>query len=190
MTYQIALFVHLMALLAATAASAIVHFAAARRAAAATLRDSMEWSRLMGATARVFPVAVLTLVATGAYMVAGRWGWSEGWIKAGFLGAFVLLASGAIMGKRGAAEARRNIQRLQSATHELRNDRSTDRLAAVLSDANTGLALAIALVMTIKPGFAASLGVLAIGAAAGTYRALSGVRAGDSISDTSEFEAA
>ena len=187
--YQIALFVHLLALLAATAASAIVHFAASRRATAPTLRASMEWGSVIGATARVFPVAVLVLVATGAYMVSGRWGWSAGWVDAGLTGALLLLVSGAILGKRGAAEARANAERLREAGGELPNDAVPDRVARLLSDANTGLALAIVLVMTVKPGLAGSLAVLGVGAAAGAYRARERVAASPALGRAANPEA-
>jgi len=188
--YQIALSIHLLALLAATAASGIVHLAAARRAAASSLRDAMDWGRLMGSTARVFPIAVLTLVATGAYMVAGHWQWSDGWIMAGAGGAFALLASGAVVGARGAAEARGNVQRLQKAGRDLPNDAAPDRIMALLSEANTGLALAIVLVMTLKPGLGASVAVLAIGVTVGAYRALGRGHRRAPMVDTSEVEAA
>ncbi|HVA58826.1 MAG: hypothetical protein WBQ26_01855 [Gemmatimonadaceae bacterium] len=188
--YQIALFFHLLALLAATAASSIVHFAAARRAAAATLRESMDWARLMGSTARVFPIAVITLMATGAYMTASHWHWRQGWVQAGFAGALLLLASGAVVGRRGAAEARATVGRLQSAGRELPNDGARDLIMALLSGANTGLALAIVLVMTIKPGLAASLAVLGTGVAMGAYLGRGRVHAKAALVDASEIEAA
>lgn len=188
--YEIVLFVHLLALLAATAASAIIKFAGSRRAAATTLRDAMSWGKVMGSTSRVFPIAVLTLVATGSYLAASRWGWRQGWIEAAFLASFLLLATGAILGRRAAAAARVNVQRLQAATYELPNDEAPDRFSAVLSEANTGLALATAAVMTIKPGLAASLAVLAVGAGIGAAHAWSGLRTTEPTSNTSEFEAA
>ncbi|MBW7933938.1 MAG: hypothetical protein H3C62_10075 [Gemmatimonadaceae bacterium] len=83
-----------------------------------------------------------------------------------------------------------NVQRLQAATYELPNDEAPDRLAAVLSEANTGLALATAAVMTIKPGLAASLAVLAVGAGIGAAHAWTGLRTTEPTSNTSEFEAA
>jgi hypothetical protein len=189
-TYEIALFVHLLALLAATAASAIIKLAGSRRMAARTLRESMEWGALMGATSRVFPIAVLTLVATGSYMSASHWGWRHGWIEAGFVGSFALLASGAFLGRREAVAASESVRRLQDARHELPNDGAPDRLTAVLSEANTGVALAIACVMTIKPGLGASLATLAVGAAAGASLALAHTRTKEPMSDTSEYEKA
>lgn len=188
-TYEIVLFVHLLALLAATAATAIVKLAAKRSAAATSLRASMEWGRLLATTSRVFPIAVVTLVATGSYMAASRWGWRQGWIEAGFLGSFILLASGGFLGRRGAIRARANAARLQAAARDLPNDAAPDRLTAALSQANTGLALAIACVMTVKPHLAASLTLLVVGALLGAMPTLLAARARD-ISDTSEFETA
>lgn len=188
--YQVALFFHLLALLAATSASAIVHLAAGRRASAPTLRQALEWGRVTGRTSRVFPVAVIVLIATGAYMVAGRWSWSDGWIVAGLTGAIALLASGATLGRRGAAEARMGVRRLEEAGGDLPNDAPPDALAAVLAEANTGLALAIVLVMTIKPAVAASFVVLAIGAALGAYRGRGHVRARVRLAELSSAEAA
>lgn len=189
--YQIALLLHLLALLAATSASAIVHFAASRRASAPTLAQSMEWARLQGVTSRVFPFAVLTLVATGAYMVSNRWSWDTGWVEAGFAGAVMLLASGAVLGKRGAAAAKRNVERLQRAAgRELPNDGAPDRVAAVLGDANTGFALAIVVVMTLKPGLLGSLAILATGAAIGAFRGSRHARPGATVTDIKSAKAA
>lgn len=188
--YQIALAIHLFALIAAATASGIVHLAAGRRAAAPTLRQSMEWAKLAGTTARVFPLAVITLVASGGFMVTGRWSWQAGWVEAGLMGAILLFVSGATIGRRGAAQGRANVQRLQSAGHDLPNDGAPDRLAAVLTDANTGLALAIVLVMTLKPGLAGALGTLAFGAASGALIASRQLRARSAPAAMSRAEAA
>ncbi|HEY3288268.1 MAG TPA: hypothetical protein VGJ96_14205 [Gemmatimonadaceae bacterium] len=189
-TYQIALSVHLLALLAATAASAIVHFAAGRRTVTPSLREALEWGKVMSAASRTFPVAVITLVATGLYMVAGRWQWQAGWVAAGMAGALTLLASGAVIGVRSAAAARASLQRLARAGHDLPNDAPPDRVAALLSEANTGIALAVVLVMTLKTGLIASLAVLAVGAAAGAYRALSRGFGHSALAGTAEVETA
>jgi hypothetical protein len=140
--YQIALLIHLLALLAATAASAIIHFAAGRRAAATTLGESVGWGRLMGKTARVFPIAVVTLIATGGYMVSGHWRWDLGWVQAGLTGAVLLLGSGAVVGRREAIRARAGLTRLRQAGPDAPNDGPPGRVEALLGHANTGLALA------------------------------------------------
>ena len=178
--YQIALLVHLLALLSATAASAIVHFAAGRRAAAPTLRQALEWARLTGAAARVFPFAVLTLLASGSYMVgvAGRWSWGAGWVVAGIVASVTLLASGAVLGKRGAAAGRAGGARLQAAAgRDLPNDAPPDRVTAIIAEANTFLAIAVVAVMTLKPGLVVALATLAVGWAIGAWFGVSHLRA-------------
>lgn len=189
-SYQLALFLHLFALLAATSASAVVHFAAGRRSSAPTLRQALDWGKVIARTSRIFPVAVVVLVATGAYMVAGRWSWNDGWVVAGVVGAVALLASGAVLGKRGAAEARAGVQRLESAGRDLPNVAAPDPVGALLGEANTGLALAIVLDMTLKPALVASLVVLAVGAAIGAYRGRRHLRAAAPLAGVSEAEAA
>lgn len=161
--YGVALYVHLLALLSATAASALVHLAAARAARAGSAHEALEWHRFAGKAARVFPLAVLTLVATGSYMVGGAhgWGWGLGWVRAGLLGSVLLLAQGAVIGARG--------KRVAAALAAGR--RAGDPLAARLGSANTAMALAIVFVMAAKPGLAgaltAVLGAAALGALLG-----------------------
>ena len=188
--YTLALFLHLLALLSATAASAIVHFAAHRRAVAPTLRESMEWGRVIGKTSRVFPIAVVTLILTGGYMVGAHWSWQVGWVQAGLAGALALLVTGAVIGKRGAAEAKRNVARLQQAGHDLPNDGAPDRVTTVLADMNTWLAVSIVLAMTVKLALAGSLSLLAIGAAAGAYRGAKRLQAPAPAGVETESEAA
>lgn len=175
--YQAALLLHLLALLAATSASAVVHFGARRKAQAAGLREALEWGKVVAGTARIFPIAVVVLVASGAWMTASRWGWSTGWVEAGFAGSILLLVSGAVLGTRGAADARASVARLQQAGRDLPNDARPDLLSATLGEANTGLALAIVVVMTIKPALLPSMLVLAAGAGAFAWRGMARVRA-------------
>ncbi len=188
--YNVALFIHVMALLSATAASAIVHFAAHRRAAAPMLREAMDWGRLIATTSRVFPIAVVTLILTGGYMVGAHWSWQVGWAQAGIAGAVTLLVVGAVIGKRGAGEGKRNLARLQQAGHDLPNDGAPDRVAAVLGNMNTWLALSIVLVMTVKPTLAGSLTLLAIGAAIGAMRGARRRRVPEAVSVDVKAEAA
>jgi len=95
-----------------------------------------------------------------------------------------------VLGKRGAAEARSNVARLQRAGRDLPNDAPSDLVAAMLSDANTGLALAIVLVMTIKPGLAGSLAVLAIGVGLGAYQGRKHARGANAPAERSKAQAA
>jgi hypothetical protein len=168
MDYRIALFVHLLALMAASAAAALAHLAQARGSRAESLREIMQWHAFTGLVARVFPVATLALVATGAYMVAraGDFGWNAGWVQVGIAGSVILFASGAVLGRRhravGAQLAALQARGGGDAIHAI-----PDRVVATLSWMNVGTAIAVVFVMAQKPGLVGSIVALALGMAAG-----------------------
>lgn len=165
--YHISLYVHLLALVAASAISSVVHLGKSRARCAASLAEARQWLMLVGAAARFFPLVTLTLFATGAYMVSVRspWSWSTGWVEAGIVGVVFLMLSGAVLGARGArtgralAAAAGDAERARAALH--------DPVAAALSWVNTGVALGVVFAMAAKPSLAGSLSALVVGAAAG-----------------------
>ena len=52
------------------------------------------WAGLLGRLGKVFPVALLVLLGSGAYLVHRSWSWSEGWVDVSVVGVAVLFASG------------------------------------------------------------------------------------------------
>jgi hypothetical protein len=168
MDYRIALYVHLLALVAASAASALAHLAQARMARAATPAEVAEWHAFIPLVARAFPLAVLTFAATGAYMVqrAGGFGWSAAWVQAGVVGVVLLMALGAVIGKRhGAASAR--LAASGARTADDARDALRDPVAGTLAWVNTAIGLSVTLVMVVKPGPIGAASVLACGIALG-----------------------
>jgi hypothetical protein len=170
--YGVVLFVHICALLAAISAGATSHLSEARMRSAATVEALRPWAQLLGRLGKVFPVALLVLLASGAYLVHRGWSWSDGWVEASLAGVLVLFASGgglvrargvalrrALMGASGQvpAEAQRLIR-----VHP----------AGLASWMNTGIALGIVFAMTVKPALVGSVGALVVGAAAGLTVAL------------------
>jgi hypothetical protein len=175
--YHIALYVHLLALVAAVAAAAIVHLAEIRGRRAASVAEVRQWHSLAGATARVFPIATLTLLATGGYMVGvhGPWSWSAGWVEAGLAGVAFLLLGGPVLGVR-AARAGRALASLGAAELERARALLHDPVVGTLSWMNTGVALAVVFDMAAKPALPVSVTALLVGAAAGllAHRATNG----------------
>jgi hypothetical protein len=168
--YQVALFFHLSSLLlAATAASLAMH-AALRLRAARDADEAAWWLRFVGRVVRLFPVAVLGLLATGAYMTHARWSWSLPWIQASVagLGLIVVLGSG-IEAARGRALGR-----------ELEANGLSVRARRLLRDPvswsakmmTQTVALAVVFVMTIKPGPGVAAGALAAAVVAGLVSAV------------------
>jgi uncharacterized membrane protein len=171
--YHIALFIHLLALVAASAAAAIVHFAGARGGRATSPDEALQWRDLVDSTEKVFPAAVVTLFATGVFMMyQAGWMWSAGWIVAGILGAVTLAVIGRILGFRGAA-SRREIVHAREAGGPVP---PADVPETVLSWCNTGLAVAIVFVMVTKPTLPGALLSLLVGFASGGGIGLRAVR--------------
>ena len=126
------------------------------------------WAQLLGRLGKVFPVALLILLASGAYLVHDAWSWSAGWVDASLVGVGLLFASGAgLMRVRGLA-----LRRALMAAGDGPLPPEVRRLivrhpAAFASWMNTGLAVGIVFAMTAKPALAGSTAALVIGAAAG-----------------------
>ena len=166
--YHVVLYLHLLALVAASATSSVVHLAQARARRAASIPEIRQWLMLGGSTARIFPIATLTLLATGAVMVSlgGPWSWSAGWVRAGVAGVVFLLVSGPFLAMRG-KRVGRSLAGLAPGDVEGARALLRDPVAGALSWANTGLALGVVYGMAAKPGLAGSLIALAAGAATG-----------------------
>jgi hypothetical protein len=172
-TYAIVLFLHLAALLAAIGTAGIAHFAEARLRVAETVAVVRGWAALLNRVAPVFPLALLVLLASGAYLVHHDWTWSRGWIEIGLVGVALLFANGAgVVGRRNRALQRSLATAgdgpiTDEVLHLTRRD-----VGGIASWANTGLAVGVVFVMTTKPGLAGSLSALAAAAAAGTLVAV------------------
>lgn len=167
--YHTALFLHLIALVAASAAAGLTHFAEGRCRRAATATEALHWHEFTGSVAKVFPIAIVALLATGGFMVGdgGAWSWSAGWVEAGIAGAVLLFASGGVLGARGRATGRELARLVAEAKAGDAPALRHDPLVSVLSWMNTGLAIGVVFVMTTKPPLGGALLVLAVAAAAG-----------------------
>jgi hypothetical protein len=166
--YQIALFLHLVALFAAFGASTVVHVAMGRIRSARSGGAALEWLGVAHSLSRVFPIALAALVGTGAWMLHSSWSWSAGFVDAGLTGVVLLFVSGAaIESTRAGALA----AALAAAPHEPFSAetaaRTRDPLWWCASWSNSGIAVAVAFVMVVKPSPAASFAALAVGIAAG-----------------------
>ncbi len=166
--YYLFLYIHLVALVAASATSAVVHLAQARARSSASVAEIRQWLALGGSAARLFPVATLTLLATGVLMVAshGPWSWSAGWVDAGLVAVAFLLMSGPVLGARG-KRIGRSLACLSPGEVERARGLLHDPTAGALSWLNTGMALGVVFAMAAKPGLPGSLAALLVGAGGG-----------------------
>lgn len=176
--YHIVLFIHICALLAAIATSALSHYSVARMQAASTVGEVRSWVPVIGNARKIFPIALLTLVASGAYMVSKAWSWSAGWVNAALIGVVLLFISGVFVGfrfgpLRRALEGDASAPVSPTVTRILR-----DPLTNSLAWANTFLAIGIVYIMTNKPGLGDSLIALVVAMAIGVVVAIPSWRGG------------
>jgi uncharacterized membrane protein len=166
--YRLVLFLHLLALLGAIGTSGLVHFAEAQLRAAETAAAARPWAALLERATRVFPPALLVLVASGAYLVHRGWTWGSGWIVAGLIGVAVLLVNGAgVVGRRTRALRRALAAAGDGALSPPLLQLTRAHPGGIASWTNTGLAVGVVFVMTTKPALAGSLASLAIAALLG-----------------------
>jgi hypothetical protein len=171
--YRLVLFLHLCALLGAIGTSALLHFAEIQLRAATTIAAVRTWASLIENGAKVFPVALLVLLGSGAYLVERGWTWSSGWVEASLVGVGVLFVVGAVVvGGRSRALRRELADTADGAVRAPIARIAREHVGGVASWTNTGLALGIVFVMTTKPALAGSLVVLAVAAGLGALVAL------------------
>lgn len=172
--YHLALFLHLLSLFAASAASAVTHLAEARLHRATSVREARQWHAVAGSAARTFPIVIVTLLLTGGLMVwrsGGVFAWSTGWVAAGVAGVIVLFLNGGVLGRHGGMLARELARQAAERSAEAAPVIAPAPVAARLGWANTGIAIAVTFVMITKPALPVSLGLLVAGAVLGAAMA-------------------
>ena len=162
-TYHVVLYIHLMALFIGIGAGAVLLVSLINLRAATTLADALPWGMLAGKTEKAFPVAVLGLFGSGAYMTSDVWTWSTGWIQVSIVGLVLVALQGPLVGGRAG-------HRLQHALMEngpgplSAKARAIARHPGLWVTECTNLALVFGIVwnMTQKPGTGTAIATLVI----------------------------
>ena len=157
-TYHVVLYIHLLALFVGVGAAAVLLACLIQLRGAQTLADAVPWGMVAGKTARLFPIAILGLFGTGAYMTTDVWTWSTRWIDVSIAGLVVLALQGPLVAERTA-------HKLKAALHENGPGplgREARRMARhpglwVAELSNIGVVLGVVWAMTQKPGTASAI---------------------------------
>lgn len=168
--YHTALFLHILALIVAAGATAVSKLSVGRRIRAATVSEALEWHQLLVSTSRLFPICLAVFLATGVYMVSqvGGAAWSSGFVRAGFLGIALLLASGTYLRSKAAALTDVLKTFAQTTPEAPAPQLAPPRLVTMLPIVNTGIALSVVFDMVTKPASVpVALGVIALGIVTG-----------------------
>jgi hypothetical protein len=178
-TYGTVVYLHLIFLLLGIGAAAVVGVCLFRLRAAETLADAVPWGMLAGKTERVFPVAILGLFATGAYLTSDLWTWDTRWIDVSIAALVVVALQGPVIAGRRAKALEHALQENGPGPLGDRARRMThDAALWTITFANPGIVLGIMWNMTQKPGTVEAIAAVAIGYAAGAALAFPFTRVG------------
>ena len=99
-TYDYVLYIHLLSLFVGIGAATVLSLCLFQLRGARELTDALPWGRAAGKTGRMFPIAILGLFGSGAYMTSDVWTWSTGWIQVGIAALVVLAIQGPVIAER------------------------------------------------------------------------------------------
>ena len=172
-TYHVVLYIHLLALFVGIGAGAVMLVCLFQLRAAQTLADAVPWGRVAGKTGRAFPVAILGLFGTGAYMTSDVWTWSTRWIDVSIAGLVLLALQGPLVAERTAHKLKRALQDNGPGPLGQQARRMARHPGLWVADlSNLGVVLGVVWVMTQKSGTASSIAAVLGGYLVGAAVAL------------------
>jgi hypothetical protein len=172
-TYQVILFLHLMFLFVGIGAAAVLLVCLMQLRAARTLEQAVPWGAVAGQVGKFFPIAIIGLFGTGAYMTQHFWTWSTRWIDIAIVALVVLAVQGAGIGERAGHKLKAAL--MANGPGPLGPEARRAALSPglwVVEFSNLGIVFGVVWNMTQKPGFGESLAAVLIGYAAGAVSAL------------------
>ncbi|MFL5960012.1 MAG: hypothetical protein ACJ75G_07100 [Gaiellaceae bacterium] len=172
-TYHYVLYVHLLSLFVGIGAASVLLACLLQVRAARTLEQAAPWGMVAGKIGKLFPIAILGLFGTGAYMTSDFWTWSTGWIEVGIAALVVLFAQGAGIAERTGHKLGAALQ--ANGPGPLGADARRMTLHPglwVVEFTNIGIVLGVVWNMTEKPGLGGSLAAVLVGYAVGGALAL------------------
>jgi hypothetical protein len=181
-TYHYVLYVHLLALFVGIGAGSVLLACLLQLRAARTVEQAGPWGMMAGKMGKFFPIAILGLFGTGAYMTSETtfpWTWSTPWIEVGIAALVVLIVQGAGIGERTGHKLAAALQ----ANGPGPLGPEARRMALhpglwVVEFTNLGIVLGVVWNMTQKPGLGESIAAVLIGYAVGAGLALLLTRSG------------
>ena len=99
-TYHYVLYIHLLSLFVGIGAATVLSLCLFQLRGARELADALPWGRVAGKAGRIFPIAILGLFGSGAYMTSDVWTWSSRWIQVGIAALVVLAIQGPVIAER------------------------------------------------------------------------------------------
>src|SRR3954471_10688300 len=176
-TYRTVLYLHLLSLVIGFGAGAVLVVCLYHLKAAQTLADAVPWGVVAGKTEKAFPVAIVGLFLTGAYMTHDVWSWDTGWIIVSLVGLILIALQGALIGGRTAKQLEQVLH--ANGPGPLGSDatRMTRHPGLWVTEfTNFAMVLAIMWNMTQKPGTTEAILTIVVGYGVGLALAMRATR--------------
>ena len=172
-TYHVVLYIHLLSLFVGIGAGSVLLTCLFQLRAARTLEQAGPWGMVAAKIGKLFPVAIVGLFGSGAYMTSHFWTWSTGWIDIGIAALVVLLAQGAGIAERTGHKLGAALQANGPGPLGPEARRMTLHPGLwVVEFSNLGLVFGVVWNMTEKPGLGGAIAAVLVGYAVGAALAL------------------
>jgi len=161
--YNIALFVHVLGVIALFVAVSLIVVAFMRMRRSSTANQAREWASIAQGAGKSIAFIAIVILAPALYMVAAAWNFTTPWVMTSFI-AFVALAI------IGATVNGRAIERVAATTRSAELGAIPETLRAqltapqlwLLEGARLSLLVGIVFLMTVKPDLPGSLFALGV----------------------------
>jgi hypothetical protein len=180
-TYHVVLYIHLLSLFIGIGAGAVLLACLFQLRAARTVEQAAPWGIVAGKVGKLFPIAIVGLFGSGAYMTSSfaAWSWSTRWIDVGIAALVVLLAQGGGVAERTGHKLGAALQANGPGPLGPEARRMTLHPGLwVVEFSNLGIVMGVVWNMTQKPGLGGSLAAVLVGYAVGATLALLVTRTG------------
>jgi hypothetical protein len=172
-TYHYVLYVHLLSLFVGIGAGSVLLACLLQLRAARTVEQAAPWGLMAGKVGKLFPVAILGLFGTGAYMTSDLWTWSTRWIDVAIAALVVLTVQGAGIAERTGHKLGAALQANGPGPLGPEARRMTLHPGLwVVEFSNLGIVFGVVWNMTVKGGLGESIAAVLIGYAVGAGLAL------------------
>ena len=173
--YSMSLFLHIVGALALFAAFGLEWASLYGLHRATVTGQVREWARLLGAPRFVGGPAAFTVLITGIYLSATRWG-AQGWIAVALAAMVVIAVLGAALAGRRAGAIARALPAEDGPIPAALERRLHDPVLTLSIALRTALFLGIVFVMSTKPSTAGALTAMVVALVAGSAGALQEAR--------------
>jgi hypothetical protein len=162
------LYIHLLSLFVGIGAASVLVVCLFQLRKARELMEAVPWGMTAGKIARLFPIAILGLFGSGAYMTSDVWTWGTGWIWVGIAALVVLAIQGPVIAERSGKKLEHALKENGPGPLGEHARRMTRYWGLwIVEFSAVGLVLGVVWNMTTKPGTGTSIAAAVIGYAVG-----------------------